>query len=154
MEKLTKYPVKFLTALKGTDEENLQSNVQSSTTMEAQMYSLKKFLKAGADIFPQLYNPNPATLEGFLGDLDSVAENLSLRVHIGPLKVYSPTTSRLTAEANRLGISPDELIKTSKAKWDTQYNWGCEVADRYLRHKYGVNYKEVTRSDVEVKFKG
>jgi len=37
--------------------------------MEAQKYSLKKIVSAGFDIFPQMYNPNPATLENFLADM-------------------------------------------------------------------------------------
>jgi len=151
LEKLAEYPVKVLTALKGVDEENLQCNVQSLATMEVQMYSLKKFLEAGFDIYPQMYNPNPETLGDYLRTLDEAVENLSLRVHIGPLKVYGPNTIRLTLEAKRRGEDPAEFIEKQKAEWDANYKNGCEVMDQYLRERHGVGYKEVTRSDVELK---
>ena len=151
LEKLAQYPVKVLTALKGADEENLQSNVQSETTLADQEQSLKKFVNAGFEIFPQLYNPNPATLRAYLERIDSVIENLALRIHIGPLKVYGPTSCRLSLEARRLGVEEEEFIKKQKELWDSNYRRSCEVLDKYLRDKYGVGYKETTRADVRVK---
>jgi len=153
LEKLAKYPIKVLTALKGSDEENLQANVQSTTTMAAQEYSLRKFLKAGFDIYPQLYNPNPATLEIFLEDMDAKVENLSLRIHIGPLKLYGPNKQRLDFEAKARGIEPQVFIAQKKKEWDENYAKSCEVIDTYLRKTYGVGYKDVTRSDVQLKIK-
>jgi len=151
LEKLAEHPVKVLTALKGSDEENLQSNVQSYTTMDAQKHSLKKIVSAGFDIFPQMYNPNPATLENFLSDMDSEIQDLSLKIHIGPLKVYGPTSCRLTHEAEKLGIDAKELIAKKKQEWDDNYKQSCEIIDKYLQETQGVGYKEVTRSDVKVK---
>ncbi len=151
LEKLAQYPVKVLTALKGVDEENLQSNVQSETTLADQEQSLKKFVNAGFEIFPQLYNPNPATLEAYLERIDSVIENLALRIHVGPLKVYGPTSYRLSLEARRRGVEEEGFIKKQKELWDSNYRRSCEVLDKYLREKYGVGYKEVTRADVRVK---
>lgn len=151
LEKLAEHPIKILTALKGSDEDNLQSNVQSYTTMEAQKYSLKKIVSAGFDIFPQMYNPNPATLENFLYDMDSEIQDLSLKIHIGPLKVYGPTKFRLTQDANNFGINPEEVITRRKQEWDDNYKKSCEIIDNYLQETQGVGYKEVTRSDVKVK---
>jgi len=153
LEKLAEYPIKILTALKGSDEENLQSNVQSTTTMQAQEYSLKKFLKAGFDIYPQMYNPNPATLERFLANIDSKIENFSLRIHIGPLKLYGPNKKRLECEAKTLGIEPQVFIDKKKKEWDDNYARSCEVIDGYLRDAHRVGYKGVTRSDVKVRIK-
>lgn len=151
LEKLAEYPIKVLTAIKGTDEENLQSNVQSKTSMETQKHSLKKFLAAGFDIYPQMYNPNPETLSAFLADMDSEIDNLSLRVHIGPLKLYGPNSQRLTSHANLLQIDPETHVKQKTAEWDSNYKKGCEVIDKYLRERYGVGYKDSVRSDVELK---
>jgi hypothetical protein len=154
LEKLAKYPIKVLTALKGSDVANLESNVQSTQTLDSQRASLKKFLRAGFDIYPQLYNPNPQSLEKFLVDLDSEVENLSLRIHIGPLKVYGPTKARLALEATRLGIDSEEFLKLKQSEWDGNYQNGCEVLDGYLRKKFSVGYKETTRSDVKLKIVG
>ena len=153
LEKLAQYPIKVLTALKGSDEANLQANVQSTTTMEAQEHSLRKFLKAGFDIYPQLYNPNPETLRRFLADMDSKIENLSLRIHIGPLKLYGPNKQRLEFEAKARGIEPQVLVDKKKKEWDENYTQSVEVIDKYLREAHGVGYKDVTRSDVPLRIK-
>jgi len=153
LEKLAQYPIKVLTALKGSDEENLQSNVQSTTTMEAQEYSLKRFLKAGFDIYPQMYNPNPATLRNFLADMDHKIENFSLRLHIGPLKLYGPNKKRLEFEARARGIEPQILIDKKKKEWDDNYTRSCEVIDKYLKEVHGAGYRDLTRSDVPLRIK-
>ena len=151
--KLAKYPVKVLTALKGISQENLESNVQSTATLAMQEHSLRKFLSAGFDIYPQMYNPNPNQLEKYLENIDSVIEKLSLRIHIGPLKVYGPTKLRLTLEAQSKGIDTQELIKKKTEEWDANYKKSCEILDNYLRKTYGVGYKQTTRSDISLKLK-
>jgi hypothetical protein len=153
LEKLSEYPVKVLTALKGTDEENLQSNVQSTATMAQQLYSLKRILKAGFDIYPQLYNPNPATLEDYLYDMEDAIDNFSLRVHIGPLKLYGPTRKRLTIEAERVGVNAEEFIAQKRQQWDKNYKRGCEILNGFLVNRYGLRYKEQTRADVKLKLR-
>lgn len=150
LEKLAQYPVKILTALKGCDEENLQSNVQSLATMEEQKYSLLKFLRAGFDIYPQMYNPNPKSLKNYLKEMDKIIKNFSLRVHIGPLKIYGPVRKRLFLEAERQEIEPEKFIAQKKSEWDTNYIYGCKTIEDYLRKRHGVSYKEVTRSDVKL----
>ncbi|MFH0752203.1 MAG: hypothetical protein V1914_01245 [archaeon] len=153
LEKLAEHPTKILTALKGTDTQNLQSNVQAMTTLADQQQSIKRFLTAGFDIYPQMYNPNPQTLEGYMTKMDEFIEDFSLRVHIGPLKLYGPNAKRLELIANRLGKDPKEFTKLTKETWDKNYKQGCEAMDSYLTKKYGVGYKEVTRSDVKLNLK-
>tara|TARA_Y100000310_G_scaffold91913_1_gene89435 strand:- start:1077 stop:2279 length:1203 start_codon:yes stop_codon:yes gene_type:complete len=153
LEKLAEYPIKVLTALKGVDEENLQSNVQSTATMETQLYSLKKFLKAGFDIYPQMYNPNPKTLAKYLERIEGEIPNLPLRIHIGPLKLYGPNKARLTAEAQRLGVDPEKLIAEKQTEWNNNYQNSCEVMEAYLKTVHGVGYKDIVRSDVELTVK-
>jgi uncharacterized Fe-S cluster-containing radical SAM superfamily protein len=151
LNKLAEYPVKVLTAIKGVSDENIQSNVQSTATLQEQVYSIKKFLKAGFDIYPQMYNPHPPSLHHYLEMMDSEIENFSLRVHIGPLKVYGPTKQRLTFEAKRLGVEPEALIKQKQEEWNNNYNGGNAVIDNYLQKTYGVGYKDTVRSDVPLK---
>jgi len=153
LEKLAEFPVKVLTALKGCDEENLQTNVQSNATMQAQEYSLKKFIKAGFDIYPQMYNPNPDTLKDYLIKMDNLIENFSLRVHIGPLKIYGPTSLRLGLEAEKSRIEKYAFIEKHRKKWDDNYKKSVEVMENYLRERYDVGYKEITRSDAVLRIK-
>ncbi|MBU2577016.1 MAG: hypothetical protein KKF50_04810 [Nanoarchaeota archaeon] len=141
LEKLAEFPIKILTAIKGVDPHNLQENVQSYTDIAIQEHSIKKFLNAGFDIFPQMYNPDPATLRPYLEHMDDVIENFSQRIHIGPLKAYGPTIARIG----------ESEIEAKKEEWDSNYKNGCEILDTHLRKRYGVGYKEVTRSDVPLK---
>jgi uncharacterized Fe-S cluster-containing radical SAM superfamily protein len=153
LQKLAEYPIKVLTAIKGTDEENLQSNVQASIHMETQEYSLIKFLESGFDIYPQMYNPNPDTLDAYLSHMDSRIENFSLKVHIGPLNLYGPNIARLTVQANMLGRDPEQHIAEKTQEWDSNFANGNEVLNSYLQRNYGVGYKEMARPDVELTLK-
>ena len=151
LEKLAEFPIKVLTAIKGVDEANLQENVQSNATMTDQFQSIKRFLQAGFDIYPMMYNPEPGALLSYLRKMDAMIENFSLRAHVGPLKVYSPTKQRLTLEAERRGIDPAAFIRNTAANWADNYNRSCEILESYLRQTHGVGYKETTRSDVKLK---
>jgi pyruvate-formate lyase-activating enzyme len=153
LEQLAQYPIKVLTAIKGVSEENLQENVQAKATTFEQMHSLKKFVKAGFDIYPQMYNPNPKELDAWLTRIDSEIENFSLRVHIGPLKMYGPTRKRLELEAKRLGEKTNDFIAAKVKSWEENFTNSCEVLDKYLVKTYNVRYKDTTRSDVEIKLK-
>jgi len=157
LDKLAEFPVKVLTALKGITNENIHGNVQSTATIEQQKYSIKRFVDAGFQIFPQMYNPDPAALRGYLEMMDSEIENFSMRVHVGPLKAYGPTKQRLEGVVSEglplpCGEVPfGEVVGAQVAQWDSNYRESMEVMDKYLRETKGVGYKEVTRSDVPVR---
>lgn len=151
LEKLASYPIKVLTAIKGVDPVNLADNVQAITSMDEQKYSIKRFLKAGFDIYPQMYNPEPSTLQKYLADMDSHIENFSLRVHIGPIKMYSPNNKRLTLEAQRQQIDPAQFITDKETQWQSNYKNGCMEIDSYLMQRYGLGYKDSVRSDIKLK---
>ncbi|MFC1697627.1 hypothetical protein ACFL1H_04805 [Nanoarchaeota archaeon] len=153
LNKLAEYPIKVLTAIKGIDNENIQNNVQAKTDIEQQLYSLKKIIKAGFDIYPQMYNPYPPELENYLKEMDDEIVDFSLKIHIGPLKIYSPTKQRLSIEAKNKNIEPETLIKLKQKDWDINYNDSCEILNNYLNKRYGVDYKEIVRSDVFLKLK-
>jgi uncharacterized Fe-S cluster-containing radical SAM superfamily protein len=169
-------PLKIKAAIKGTDDRNMQENVQSKTTMNDQLYSLKKLIDAGFDVYPQMYNPNPLTLEDYLRRMDEEIENFSLRVHIGPLKVYGPTRQRLAYHARkmsenlpkytRLGIIGPELLEVIEGRivvdtdkyiqmvqdrWDANYKNGVKIIDNYLQREYEVGYKDTLRADVSLR---
>ena len=115
LEKLAKYPIKILAAIKGIGDQNLESNVQCTTTIRDQIYSIRKLLNAGFDIYPQMYNPNPKDLKPYLMYMDNLIENFSLKIHIGPLKAdYGPTIKRLTAIANKRKVNPKRFINQKK----------------------------------------
>ena len=151
LEQLAKYPVKVLAAVKGTDMKNMQSNVQAKTTMKDQLYSLEKFINAGFDVYPQMYNPNPKTIEKYLSQMDKKIDGFSIKTHIGPLKIYSPTKQRLTLYAKQLGIEPEQYIQQKKTEWDNNYSEGCKILDSYLQKNHGIPYKEIPRPDIKLR---
>ncbi|MFA5141886.1 MAG: radical SAM protein [Candidatus Woesearchaeota archaeon] len=153
MDKLAKYPIKVLTAIKGVDDINLEANVQSNATIQQQINALKLWVGKGFDIFPQMYNPNPMAMYNYLYMMDGIIENFSRRVHIGPLKLYGPTTKRLQIEAQKIHTGPDRILKIKQEAWDNNYQRGCIILDDYLKKQYGVGYKQETRSDVKLKLK-
>lgn len=153
LEKLAEHPVKVLIALKGVDGENLKDNVQALATMEQQEYSIKKFIRAGMDVYPQMYNPNPKTLREYLRRMDFLIANFSSRVNIGPLKIYGPTKKRLFLEAKRLKINPEKFIESKKKEWDYNYEKGCDILDSYLRKHQGHCYQEFTRANVHLRIR-
>ena len=114
---------------------------------------MRKFVESGFDIYPQMYNPNPNTLGNYLSRIDSIIENFSLRIHIGPLKLYGPNSLRLNLEARRRKINPDAYIQLKREEWTSNYERGCEVLDSYLKVRYSVGYNETTRSDVRLKLR-
>lgn len=153
LEQFAEFPVKWLAAIKGVDSEDIGNNVQSTATTDMQKHSLKKFMNAGLDIYPQGYNLNPQKLKSYLENMDNFIENFSLRLHIGPLKVYSPVKQRLIAEAQTRGINPEYLITSKANEWNTKYEQCCDVMNDYLMEQYKVGYKELTRSDVRLKLR-
>jgi pyruvate-formate lyase-activating enzyme len=153
LEKLAEFPVKVLTAIKGVDEHNLQENVQSTAKMADHVQSIRKFLKAGFDIYPQMYNPDPSTLKAYLEQMDSIIENFSPRIHLGPLKVYGPTKRRLELKAKRDGTDPEVVLRAMAQTWKDNYERSCAIINHHLQQNYGVSYKETTRSDVKLKIK-
>jgi uncharacterized Fe-S cluster-containing radical SAM superfamily protein len=150
LEQLAEYPVKVLAAVKGTDDDNLQSNVQASATISSQKDSLIQLVKAGLDIYPQMYNPNPKTLDSFLAEMDKAVENFSLRAHIGPIKLYGPMVKRLGLEAKAKGIDAEKFIDSKMAEWKSNYARACEILNNYLEERYKIGYKKTTRADVRL----
>ena len=153
LNKLGEHPIKILTAIKGVNNENINSNVQSTATMDAQFYSIKRFLEAGFDIYPQMYNPDPKVLPSYLEKMDSKISNFSLRVHVGPLKMYGPNKQRIENLAQLQGKNSEEFVQRFQNEWDFNYKNGCEVLNDYLQKTYGANYKDVVRSDVDLRIK-
>ncbi|MFA6228113.1 MAG: hypothetical protein WC668_02900 [Patescibacteria group bacterium] len=147
---LAVFPVKVLAAIKGTDNANLQDNVQANATISDQVFCLRTLVEAGLDIFPQMYNPNPASLKKWLEMIERHIENFALRVHIGPLKPYGPTLARLKAKALREGKDPEKFSAQKIREWERHYQECCNILDEYLRKRYSVSYRHTVRSDVKL----
>ncbi len=154
LNKLAKYDIKVLAAIKGTDDANIQDNTRTSTTIADQKYSIAKFLNAGFDLFFQMYNPNPESLRQYLEDMDSMVENFALRLHIGQLHTQAATADRIDLEAKANNVDPAYFRNSAEQKWKRNYEASIPILEEYLTERYGVQYKQLTRSDVPIQLIG
>jgi len=146
---LAGYGVKFLAGMKGCDSANVASNTQSNQTLMAQLQSLRRLVDFGLDVYPQMYNPNPATLSLFLEFVDNfLLRNFSKRLHIGPLKLYGPNRERLMHEAEEAHIERQCYVLGEENKWTRAFRASEIVMNEYLLSRYRRSYKQITRSDV------
>jgi uncharacterized Fe-S cluster-containing radical SAM superfamily protein len=144
-------PIKVLAAIKGVSKENFENTVQSYMTVDDQVESLESLIGAGLDIYPQMYNADPLALPKYLETMDERIDNFSKKIHAGPIKIYGPTTDRLTAHAIAIGRKPEEVIAEKKAEWDYNYAESVKIMENYLTDNYQVHYKEIPRAEVKLK---
>jgi hypothetical protein len=152
LEKLAEFDVKVLGAFKGVCEEDLQANVQSAATMEAQTYSTTKILKSGLDTYFQIYNPYVPSLRPFMEILDDEFPGILLKTHVGKIKtIFGPTQERLTYKAQSLGRKPEEFIPEEQGVFDHNLHDAEAIMDDLCHERYSVGYRDVPRPDVKVK---
>jgi uncharacterized Fe-S cluster-containing radical SAM superfamily protein len=153
LDMIAEFNPKVLVAFKGTDNENLQSNIQADCTIEDQIYSLKKFVKAGIDVYPYIYNPNPDTLSYFIDSLEQNFSDILPKIHIGKLNVYEVTKNRLRLMAIEQDTTYDELLAKYTKEWTSNYERSCEIMDELMIMKYGVAYKGMERPSIQIKLR-
>ncbi len=147
--KIAEYDPKLLVAFKGTSDESIRQNIQAVCSVEEQTYTLKKIVEAGLDIYPYIYNPDPKTLESFMGKLQETFPNILPRIHIGLLKVYTPTKQRITLLAQKYDVDPVQLIASYESAWKSNYEESCKIMDTLCLKQEGVHYKEIPRVETE-----
>lgn len=147
--KIAEYDPKLLVAFKGTSDESIRQNIQAVCSVEEQTYSLKKIVEAGLDVYPYIYNPDPETFEGFIGKLQETFPNILPRIHIGLLKMYSPTKQRITLLAQKYNKDPNQLITYYEQMWKANYDASCKIMDTLCQKQCGVHYKEIPRVETE-----
>jgi len=145
LNRIAEYHPCVLVSLKGTTDENLQRNTQTRMTIADQIYSLKKLIKAGLDIYPFVYNPDPFHIAKYMEKLESIFENILLKTRVFMTKVYGPTRERLT----NLAIPIEQQIK----KWDADYFIACEKMNKLVNEFYGLDYKQIERYGVKINIK-
>ena len=146
---LESWDAKFLAGMKGCDSANIAVNVQAAQTVSQQMLAFQGLVGCGLDVYPQMYNPNPHTLDVFCELADEFCvKNFSKRLHIGPLKLYGPNRRRLELEARNMEV--EGYVDKTVESWHYNYQAAVKVMDCYLRQRYHVGYKDLVRSDVKL----
>ena len=145
LEKIAEFDPKVLVAFKGTSDASIKQNVQADCDVETQIYSLRKLVKAGIDVYPYIYNPDPNTLESFVDKLMENFENILLRLQIMPLKLYTPTKQRISLLAKEKGIEPEKLLADYQTEWKSNHEKSLELLDKKYQECAGVHIGEVPR---------
>jgi uncharacterized Fe-S cluster-containing radical SAM superfamily protein len=149
LEKIAEFDPKVLVAFKGTCNSCIKQNVQARCTVYDQIFTLKKLVAAGIDVYPYLYNPDPGTLERFVNKLEEHFENIVPRIHVGLLKTYTPTRQRIALLAQEQGVPADQLLASYEAEWAFNYAKSCEIMETLCLNKTEHHYKEIPRVDTE-----
>jgi len=128
----------LLSCFKGTDPKGFSEDTNCNPdAFHDAIPSYMKYLESGIRIYPHMANPNPETLEGFMGDLNaSLGEDATSMIHIFSLGAYGPVVQRL-----------GERLDETKARWAKNITGGEEILDRTLKEKSGVGYKETPRPE-------
>ncbi len=150
MQKIAAYDPGVLVSIKGTTDQNLQENTQSSMTIEDQIYTLKLFVEAGVDIYPCMYNPDADHLREYMEKMESIFENFLLKTRIFPTKIYSPTTERIANMAEKKGVDAEQLLGLYVADWIANYYRSCEILNEMLMERYGLAYKSYERPGIKI----
>ncbi len=145
LEKISQYDPKVLVAFKGTDNESISENTKTDLTLEDQIYSLKKFVKAKIDVYPYIYNPNPKTIKQFIKKLEKHFKNITPKIHIGKIHTYTPTKTRLCYDS--------KALEEQQNQWEFNYIMSCNILDSILYKNYKLNYKQLERPSIQIKLK-
>lgn len=154
LRKIADYDPCVLVSIKGTTDDNLQSNTQSLMTIADQIEALKMFVEAGIDIYPCMYNPDASHLRQYMEMMEEIFNNFLLKTRVFQTKIYSPTRERIINIAEREGVDPDVwIINYFFRKWRTSYDNACEILDQLIYEKYGMRYKQIERPGIKISLK-
>jgi hypothetical protein len=138
----------LLCSFKGTDEQSfLRASgmpIRMAFLEHERWYSFGKFLEAGIDAYPFVYNPNPATLPAFMEKGARLfGEGFYLKTWIVPLKLYGPEKERLTKQ----GLNSEQY----QQQLNREFQQSKEVMQDLIWKKFGVNYQAIPRTGIKLK---
>jgi pyruvate-formate lyase-activating enzyme len=131
----------LLASFKGTDLKNYSENTGTPISLaerllEEAIYSFKKYMDSGIDIYPFFYNPNPETLEEYLLKLnENCGKEIYRKSWVFPLKTYDVTKERLQKEAKRKGIDEKAYVSNCEEIWKSNFE-KCEEIMRRINPEY------------------
>jgi uncharacterized Fe-S cluster-containing radical SAM superfamily protein len=137
----------LLSSFKGTDPENFARNTRSDPKLfEEQFYSFSKYLEAGIDAYPFLYNPNPQSLESFMDRLErEFGKEVCKRVWIFQIKMYDVPRDRLSKEAKEKSMETSEYIREYEKEWKENFEKSEEIMKKIMKERFGCLYKKDLR---------
>jgi len=150
----------LLCSFKGTDTESFLNATgmmpsEYAFLEEERWHTFEKYVKAGIDAYPFVYDPNPETLPYFLDDgANRFGDGFYLKTWILPLKLYGPEIERY-AKKSRITLGDDKELRDKFKKevqqnLDERFAQSKEVMQKILWDKFRLNYQEITRPRVKL----
>jgi len=151
LEKVAEHPnFGLLCSFKGTDKESFLDATgmpeELSFLEEERWYTFRKFVKAGIDVYPFIYSPNPSSLEKFMKKgSEEFGDGFWLKTWIFPFKLYGPEKARL------------EKKKIDVEEYQRKINYNFSLAEEIMQEliwkKFHLNYKAIPRAGIKLRAK-
>ncbi|MEM5879619.1 MAG: radical SAM protein [Candidatus Aenigmatarchaeota archaeon] len=137
----------LLASFKGTDPRNFVENTRAPEELfEEQFYSFGKFIEAGIDAYPFLYNPNPKSLEDFMDRFErEFGREACKKVWVFPIKMYDVPKTRLENEAKIRSLDLKAYVKEYEDLWSRNFTESEEIMRGVMKERFGLEYKRVLR---------
>jgi uncharacterized Fe-S cluster-containing radical SAM superfamily protein len=140
----------LLCSFKGTDRMSFSraSGMPGSYAFleEERWRTFAKFVKAGIDCYPFIYDPDPSSIWQFMETGEEMfGQGFVLKTWVFPLKLYAPERQRLQGQ----GIDPDEYQRAL----DRRFREAEEVMQDFVHAATGKSYKDVPRPGIVLKAK-
>lgn len=149
LRRLGSHGVKVFSAFKGTDTITIQSNTQSTLTLEQQFKELIMHVKAGEECFLYIYNPNPFRLNEFIDQgMDIFGLNFLPMLHLASINMYGPTEHHIRQRARLLGKDEDAYFAEQQELFNFMITASREVLDARCKREIGIGYKQIPRRDI------
>lgn len=150
----------LLCSFKGTDPENYHESTgipleECDAFLKENIYTFKKLLDSGIDVYPFFYNPNPDTLEKFLERAAfEIGDDTFIRKSwVFLLKPYGPEKARLRQDAIKEGITEEEKIQeyihNYCQKLEENFPKAEEKMREIMKKRFNEDYKLIMRPAIE-----
>ncbi len=147
----------ILCSFKGTDTESFlkaigmtkkdgSPNMAFKFLEEERWYTFSKFVEAGLDAYPFIYDSNPDTLTDFMEEgARRFGNGFYLKTRMFGLKLYGPEKERFA----KIGKNPDEQQK----RLDDNFKKSYEILSDLIQKKLGVPYGAIPRTGIKLEVK-
>jgi uncharacterized Fe-S cluster-containing radical SAM superfamily protein len=158
LEKISKFEnFGVLCSFKGTDTESFLKaigmtkrdgfpNMAFKFLEEERWYTFSKFVKAGLDVYPFIYDANPETIKQFMREgAERFGNGFYLKTRIFGLKLYGPEKDRFA----RIGRNAEG----EQRRLDDNFKKSYEIMNTLIQDELGIPYGEIPRTGINLKVK-
>lgn len=148
LEQIAVFDPKVLVCFKGVDDLDIAYNTHSICNLSENLYSLRKLVLAGFDVYPHIINPYIGGFRKFLGILEENFENILPKLHVLKINVYEPMKERIRILCR--GKDFEAELKRHIIDWNMRYLAAIDILNDVMNKKYGVDYKDISRPGIKL----